>query len=106
MYRDLDTVADITKKSLDWMGYVVRLDHGRLLRKVFESKSEGSRRMGRPRMTWLEDVERIFRRGRWKYGGRRQYEWDFCKLNMAGLSDGRRESVKIALPLLCRSFLT
>lgn len=57
MYRDLDTVADITKKSLDWMGHVVRLDHGRLVKKMFESKPEGRRRMGRPRMTWLEDVE-------------------------------------------------
>jgi hypothetical protein len=33
------------------------MDHGRLLKKIFESKSEGKRRMERPRLKWLEDVE-------------------------------------------------
>jgi len=59
----LDTVADITEKSLEWMGHVVILDHGRLVKKMFDSKPEGRRRrrMGRPRMRWLEDVERDLR---------------------------------------------
>ena len=61
VYRDLDTVADITKKSWGWIEHVVRLDRGRLIKKMFESKSEGRRRMGRPRMRWLEDVERDLR---------------------------------------------
>ena len=38
MYRDLDIVADITKKSLEWMRHIVRLDNGRLIKKIFESK--------------------------------------------------------------------
>lgn len=57
VYRDLDTVADITEKSLGWMGHVVTLDHGRLVKKMFEIKLEGRRGTGRPRMRWLEDVE-------------------------------------------------
>ena len=61
MYRDLDTVADITEKILEWMGHIVRMDHGRLVKKMFESKPEVRRRMGRPRMRWLEDVERDLR---------------------------------------------
>jgi hypothetical protein len=61
VYRDLDTVAYITEKSLGWVGHVVRLDHGRLVKKTFESKPEGRRRMGRPRMRWLEDVEEDLR---------------------------------------------
>jgi len=61
VYRDLDTVADITKKSLDWTEHVVRLDRGRLVKKIFERKPEGRRRMGRPRMKWLENVERDLR---------------------------------------------
>jgi len=43
------------------MGDVVRLDHGRLVKKMFQSKPEGRRRMGRPRMRLLEDVERDLR---------------------------------------------
>jgi hypothetical protein len=59
-------------------GHVVRLDHGRLTKEIFEIKPEGRKRMGRPRMRWLEDVERDLGRGRRKDGGRRQYEWGFC----------------------------
>jgi len=29
MYRDLDTVADIKMRSLEWIGHVVRMDQGR-----------------------------------------------------------------------------
>ena len=38
-----------------------KMDQGRALKKVFENKSEGSRRRGRPRLRWLEDVERDLR---------------------------------------------
>ena len=30
----MGTVADITEKSLEWLGHVVRLDHGRLFKKI------------------------------------------------------------------------
>ena len=39
------------------IGHVVRMDQGRTVTKVFQSKLEGSRR-GRPRLKWLEDVEK------------------------------------------------
>jgi hypothetical protein len=38
-------------------GYVVRMGHGRVDKKIFDSKPEG-RRMGRFRLRCLEDVER------------------------------------------------
>ena len=28
LYRDLDLVADIKKKRLEWIGHVVRMDRG------------------------------------------------------------------------------
>jgi hypothetical protein len=40
-YKDLDTVADIIKKILQWLGNVVRMDHARIVKKIFESKPEG-----------------------------------------------------------------
>jgi len=55
MYKDLDIVADIRKKRLEWTGHVVRIDQGRTVKKIFESKLEGSRRKGRPRLRWLKD---------------------------------------------------
>jgi hypothetical protein len=40
------------KKRLDWIGHLVRMDHGRVV-KIYEIKPEGRRRMGRPRLRWL-----------------------------------------------------
>ena len=50
LYKDLDIAADIKKKRLEWTGYVVRNDHGRTVKKIFESKPEGSRTRERPRL--------------------------------------------------------
>ena len=58
LYKDLDTAADIIKKILEWIGYPIRMDHGRVVKKIFESKQVGIRRMGRPRMKWLEGAEK------------------------------------------------
>jgi hypothetical protein len=40
-------VADIEKKRLEWVGHVMRMGHGRVVKKVFGSKLEGRRRMGK-----------------------------------------------------------
>jgi hypothetical protein len=37
------------------------MDQGRAVKEVFERKTEGSRKMGRPRLRWLEDVEKNVR---------------------------------------------
>jgi hypothetical protein len=42
---------------LEWIGYLVRIDHARVLEKIFDSKSEGRKTIERPRPRWLEDVE-------------------------------------------------
>jgi hypothetical protein len=55
IYKYLDMVADIKKKSFEWMRHVVRMDQGRRVKEVFESKAVGSRSV-RPRVRWLEDV--------------------------------------------------
>jgi len=36
------------------------MDQGKIF-KIFESKRDGSRRRGRPRVRWLEDVEKDVR---------------------------------------------
>jgi len=48
LYKYLDITADIIKKRLEWIGYPVRTDHGGVVKKIFESKQGGIRRMGRP----------------------------------------------------------
>ena len=61
LYKYLDVVANIKRKRLEWIGHVVRMDQESTVKKIFESKPEGSRRMGRPRMRWLEDAEKCLR---------------------------------------------
>jgi len=57
LYKDLNIVADNKRKRLEWTGHVVRLDQVSAVKKIFESKPEGSRRRKRPRLRWLEDAE-------------------------------------------------
>ena len=35
-------------------GYLVRMDHGREVKKICERKPKGRKRVGRPRMRWLK----------------------------------------------------
>jgi hypothetical protein len=37
------------------------MDQGRIVKKIFESKLEGSKRRGRTRLRWLEDVGKDLR---------------------------------------------
>jgi hypothetical protein len=61
LHKDLDTVANIKKKRLEWIGHLVRMGQGKTVKKIFLSKPEGSRRWKRSRMRWLEDVEKGLR---------------------------------------------
>jgi len=54
----LDCVVDIKKKILDWLRHIMKMDQ---VRKLFDSKPKAMRKMGRPRMRWLENVEKDLR---------------------------------------------
>ena len=43
------------------------MNHGRVDKKIFESKPEGRRRIGRSRLKWLEDVEKDLREMKFKH---------------------------------------
>jgi len=60
LYKNLGIAADIEKKRLGCAGHVVRKDQERTVKKVFETKPDGSRR-GRPRLRLLKDVEKDLR---------------------------------------------
>jgi hypothetical protein len=42
------------------------MDQGSIFKKIFESKPEGSRRRGRPRMRWLQAVRKDTREMKFK----------------------------------------
>jgi hypothetical protein len=47
--------------SFVWIGHLVRMDLGKAVEKIFESKRESRRRMERSRLRWLENVEKDLR---------------------------------------------
>lgn len=51
----------LEKERLEWIKHVIKMNHGRLLKKMFESKAGGIRRKERPGLRWLEDVEKNLR---------------------------------------------
>jgi hypothetical protein len=40
------------------LGYLERMEEDRMLKKIFTQELEGTRRRGRPRKGWREEVER------------------------------------------------
>jgi hypothetical protein len=35
LYKDVDIVAKIKNKRLEWIGHIVRMDHERVVNKIF-----------------------------------------------------------------------
>lgn len=60
MFKDLDIVADIKQERLKGIGHALRM-YKRTVQKTLESKPEGSKRGGTPRLRWMEDVEKDLR---------------------------------------------
>jgi hypothetical protein len=58
MYKELEIVAEIESKILHLKRHTVNMDHERVVRAIFESKLVGERRIGRPRLRWLEDARK------------------------------------------------
>jgi hypothetical protein len=39
-----------------WVGYVIRMDNNRAVKKVFNTKPIGIRKTGKPKLRWEDDV--------------------------------------------------
>jgi hypothetical protein len=79
LYQELDIVAEIKKARLRWLGHVERMSEDRVIKKLYKSKPEGRRSVGRPKMRWLDYMEedlRIMRTGGRRGKARRR---DECK---------------------------
>jgi hypothetical protein len=72
LYKAPDLVADIKSKQLEWLGHVIRMDQRRVVKKIFDSKPERRRKVGRLRLRWLDDVEndlRVMKIKKWRKKG-------------------------------------
>jgi hypothetical protein len=48
----------IKRQRISWLGHLERREEDRMPKKIFTQELEGTRRRGRPRKGWREEVER------------------------------------------------
>ena len=46
------------RQRISWLGHLERMEEDRMPKKIFTQEMEGTRRRGRPRKGWKEEVER------------------------------------------------
>jgi len=59
----------IEGQRISWLGHLERMEGDRMPKKIFAEELEGTRRRGRPRKRWKEEVERdlqVLRVRRWR----------------------------------------
>ena len=58
MSKGENIVKWIKGQSVRWLGHLERMEEDRMPKKIFTQELEGTRRRGRPRKRWKEEVER------------------------------------------------
>ncbi|XP_060665319.1 uncharacterized protein LOC132797575 [Drosophila nasuta] len=56
LYGDVDVASRVKSQRLRWLGHVARMDEDAPARKVFDAVIVGTRRRGRPRTRWQDQV--------------------------------------------------
>ena len=57
MSKGENIVKWIKGQRMSWLGHLERMEEDRMPKKIFAQELEGSRRRGRPRKGWKEEVE-------------------------------------------------
>jgi hypothetical protein len=68
----------IKVKRLAWSGHLVRMNNDRTLKKIFNTKPDGARSVGRTKLRWEDGVDqdmRIFGVKNWKKVALNRDEW-------------------------------
>jgi hypothetical protein len=71
-------VRFIKAQRLRWLGHVIRMGEDRLNKRILQEKIFSSRRRGRPKLRWLDDVKKdlhIMRVTKWKEKARNREKW-------------------------------
>jgi hypothetical protein len=58
MSKGENIVKWIKGQMMSWLGHLERIEENRMPKKIFTQELEGTRRRGRPRKGWREEVER------------------------------------------------
>jgi hypothetical protein len=56
LFNESDIIGYIKVKRLKWAGHLIRATENRIIKKIFNTKPEGTRKVGRPKLRWEECV--------------------------------------------------
>jgi hypothetical protein len=56
LFNELGIIRFIKVKRLEWPGHLICASEKQIIKKIFNTKPEGTRKMGRPRLRWEECV--------------------------------------------------
>ncbi|KAJ4439157.1 hypothetical protein ANN_15114, partial [Periplaneta americana] len=85
LYKDNNIVVDIKLRRLEWLGHVARMENNRTPKALLDALPVGRRKVGRPKLRWLDDVQADLT----KVGIRR---WRTRALDRSDWSDVLREA--------------
>jgi hypothetical protein len=78
IFNDPNIVNYIKVKRLAWAGILVRVNNDRTLKKIFSTKPDGTRSVGRPKLWWKDGVHQVMRQlgvKNWKKVALNRDEW-------------------------------
>jgi hypothetical protein len=61
LFNDVDIIKRIKINRLRWAGHVIRRGNEKIIKRLIIVKPEGKRKKGRPRMRWIDGVEKDLR---------------------------------------------
>jgi hypothetical protein len=56
LFNEQYIIGPIKVKMFEWAGHLIRASENRMIKNVFNTKPEGTRKAGRPRLRWEECV--------------------------------------------------
>ena len=78
IFSESNMVNYIKTRRLTWAGHLVRMNNDRTLKKIFNTKPDGARSDGRPKLRWEDGVDqdmRILGVKNWKKVDLNRDEW-------------------------------
>jgi hypothetical protein len=56
LFNEPDIIKYIKINRLSWAGHIIRMENNRTVKKVFNTRPEGTRKIGRPKLRWEDGV--------------------------------------------------
>jgi hypothetical protein len=58
-FKESNIIGYIKVNRLEWAEHLIRISENRIINKIFKTKPEGTRKVGRPKLRWEECVRTL-----------------------------------------------